>query len=435
MKTAYLNFNHTRRVLARGFGGALLAFALQTGFAKPDPDAAALSGPSAKGLEQLKAIQLALGADALPQAEALANEMIATALVPSFDAAVARLLKVQVLLSSERFADTVAPLEEALAMGTLPADSIDRSWRTLAQVYYQLGRLSDGEAKLSAYLAGAEDPSTETLQLHAVLALQSGKPEIAVETCQRILNTLPEPPAEVYHLTAAALQAAGLFADASPYLERLAQMDPGNADYWSQLMASYYQAGNLWGAISALDRAQERGVKKEPRDNLLRAEMYYNLELHEQAAKLIEEGLDSGAIPSELDVWLLLVYCQELLKRPDLALETLRKASEATPFPEIDIRLAETAWKESDPAATIAYLDSAFAKGNVSNPADAWTLYAAAAVSDRRARLAERAIEEGRSAGADPKKLDQLQQAVEQLRLDPNVEAAAEHPNANETPL
>ena len=163
-----------------------------------------------------------------------------------------------------------------------------------------------------------------------------------------------------------------------------------------------------------------------------RLEILYELESDDAAAKLIENWIEQDSRTIEKRIWLLLVYCYEQQNLAKQATATLQRASRLTPWPEMDLQLADRHWKTGDFAATYEDIMRAMKKGPVAKPADAWTLAAAAAISLKRIDDAAHAAKEARAAGADPIKIERLEKSVEQLRkrLPPDPEAS-DHSSRN----
>ncbi len=393
----------------------LLALALLSisSSARPSPDSITESQPATKTLIALREIA-DLQEESVEQA-ILRLERLEASLDPnSIDNAYAKLARIQILLADDRFEEAIEPLQAAIDTQTLSPATQERAIRSLGQIYYQLDRSNDLLALFDQHFSGEENLEAETLQFYAIAQLQAGRSEQALESCARAIAKQDTPNATLYQISAAALQELERYSESARFIEALLELDPQDASLWDQIVAAHYRAGDLWAAYGAIQRAQKRGFKNDPATQTSEAEILYELEQYAVCAQFLENRIDQD---DDIDkpTWMLLVYSYDQQNLSRQAIETLQRASKSTPWPEIDLQLADRHWKTKDYEATYNHIARASEKGPLAKPANAWTLATAAAIQLGRPSDAEQSLDKARKAGADPEKIARLEKSIKLL--------------------
>jgi tetratricopeptide (TPR) repeat protein len=300
------------------------------------------------------------------------------------------------LVEQNRLAEAADPLKKAFEAGTLPADDNEVLGVALAQIYVELGMNDQAEDALAKTINLVPQPKENTYYLYSVVLLQNKKPVESKKYAQLALQSAIKPKLEYYQLMAACAQETGDYDTAVGCMELLIEAKPDNQVYWEQLVATQFGQGNFMGALMAIERGQEAGMLQDAKYQLARVEIYHQLERYKAAADLLRQGLLSGNLPNELNLWLLWSSCHESLFDPKGAKEVLVLASKRTSFSDIDMRLAEINWGEKKYAETIKNLKSALKKGGIENPSDLWVLMTTAAIELRDFEQAAAALKEAR---------------------------------------
>ncbi len=374
--------------------------------------------PSSETLAALQKIA-ELSIDDKLAAELFALEHESKVAQNSIDDAYLKLTRAQILLTENRFQEAINPLSTAIASNALDSATQERTIRGLGQVLYHLDRRKELIALFNTHFENRTNISAETLQLYAVALLQDGQSEPALRRCEQALSKKSAFNPTLCQIAASSLQDLNRFSESARYIELMLAKQPDNATLWDQVVTAYYRAGNLWATFGAIERAQEKRFKTDRDSQISKVEILYELESYAAAAKLIESWIEQDSQAIEKRIWLLLVYCYEQQNLAKQATATLQRASQLTPWPEMDLQLADRHWKTGDFAATYDDIMRAMEKGPVAKPADAWTLAAAAAISLERIDDAAHAAKEARAAGADSVKIERLEKSIEQLRKRP----------------
>lgn len=299
-----------------------------------------------------------------PAALALVESLLAAAAPSSFDAYVLSQLQAQLLLTQNRLAEAVAPLERAHALAEGNANFLDapahlERLHLLAQLHHQAAAEQKtpaaqragyelARAWLERWFALAPRPTPEARLFAASLHYQLGTLDtppaaaplrLALEHAREALLLSPRPSPQARLLLVASHLQLGEHALAAEQLELLAERDPANAATWSQLQSLYLAAAadatdpdesraqNL-RALHVLDRARAAGHLASPKDNYTRVAILFNLGRFTRAAELLETGLADGSLENTRRNWELLASAYQQTDRPDRAIDALGRASE-----------------------------------------------------------------------------------------------------------
>ena len=359
------------RVLAL-LAGLTLPLAFATAATPPAAEPPELSSPTATGLESLRP-QL----DAKDYAGALAtlDRLLATTTVDSFDEVVLNQLKAQVLLASNRYTEATAALERVLAIDsarpTGAAPYLNPTQRR--DVLYYLAQLTVQEAggikgdpaaqrtaftralgyarswhrSLTAPTADNDNFLASLLYTVATSNPAAADPDLLREARSVAEGTLRRqvvPPESIRLVLVGAAQLLQDNPAAIDQLELLAEQNPKNASYWSQLAGLYLTEasaletrdakaarGYHLRAIVTLERAQALGLLHTPAEHLSLIGLYLNLGQPTQAARLLRAALDAGRIENTRRNWELLASALQQSGHLEAAIASLADASARLP--------------------------------------------------------------------------------------------------------
>jgi hypothetical protein len=337
-------------------------------------------------------------------------EELAAAEPNSYDSMVLKQIKLQILLTLERYSEAITPLEDVLRMGTA-YDFLDQRRflefnQILSQLYFQeatditgtspaeLRRKEDLLNKayqtIKVYLAENENPTEDSLSYAATMiytqaTLDEGQTDTAmlnearIIAEQGILMSLT-PRESFYVLILAALQQDGKNVEAAEILETLVRLKPTNKQYWQQLQATYLNLANdaeegsresiEWNirTVLTIDRAQRLGILDEPRDHFNRVGILMNIQQFDQAINHLVEGLKIGKIEDTLQNWEYLASSYQQVNKELAAIDALQTA--ASKFPdqgEIDFRIANIYYIEDELEKAYESGKTALEKGQLKN--------------------------------------------------------------------
>ncbi len=406
-----------------------------------------ISDPTAAGFGRLQPL---VDAKNYPAALALVEQLLSSAAPSSFDAYLLSQLQAQILLTQNRLAEAITPLERAHALAEGNSNFLDapahlERLNLLAQLHYQVAAEAKGvEAQRQGYLtalswldrwfARSSRPSPEVrlfaaslLYNLATLEAQADKERLrqALGHAEEALLLSAQASNQLRLLIVACQLQLGDHARAAEQLELLAERDPANATTWSQLQSLYLAAAadaknpaearaqNL-RALHTLDRAQARGHLSSPRDHYTRVAILFNLGQFTRAAELLEKGLVAGTLENSKRNWELLASAYQQTEQTARAADAMARAVKQ--FPEdggLEFSLAQFLYGTGQVAEAYARGQAALAKAGHERPGQAKLYLAFLAYELQRYEEAERWVAQAREAGDAPaSSLDPLARAI-----------------------
>ncbi len=360
--------------------------------------------------DKLQELQEFIDAKDWDSALRITNEGFLTADPESYDTMVLSQIKVQILLTQEKYAEAIAPLETALRLGRAYDFMDQRRFlefnQILSQLYFQEATeikgnsptdqrrkndfLSKAYETIKVYLEENDNPTEDSLSYAATMIYTQATMDES-NTDLELLNEAKEiaeqgilmnlkPKESFYVLILAALQQDGKNAEAAELLEILVQQNPTSRQYWNQLQATYLNLANdapegsrenleyNVRTILTIDRAQRLGILDAPRDHFNRVGILMNIKQFNEAIRYLRQGLQEGKIEDTQQNWEYLASSYQQVNKELEAIDALRTASQKFPDQgEIDFRIANIYYlldKMED--AYDAGMDS-LEKGNLKN--------------------------------------------------------------------
>lgn len=313
----------------------------------------------------------------------MVNQGLQVAKPDSYDVVVLNQIKTQIFLQSERYTESIAPLEEALRVGMayelMDERRIVEFHQILSQLYFQEAMdikgtspadqslkadyLSKAYQAIKVYIERNPNPTEDSLSYAATMiytqaTMDEENPDNellgeAQRLAERGLLLKLKPKESFYVLILAALQQDGKNEEAAELLEILVKQNPTSKQYWQQLQATYLNLANNapegsveWleyniRTIYTLDRAQKLGILDAPRDHFNRVGILMNIQQFEEAITHLEAGIASGKIEDTLQNWEYLASCYQQVHKELSAINALQNAANKYPDKgEVDFRIA-----------------------------------------------------------------------------------------------
>ena len=340
----------------------------------------------------------------------LLNTQLATAKPESYDTMVLKQIKIQVLLTQERYAEAIDPMEDVLRLGRA-YDFMDQNRflefnQILSQLYFQEATeikgttpadvrkrteyLQKAYQAIKVYLAENESPTEDSLSYAATMIYtQATRDESNTDTdmlneardiAERGLLMSAKPRESFYVLILAALQQDEKNAEAAEVLELLVRQKPTSKQYWQQLQATYLNLANdapegsrenlEWNirTVYTIDRAQKLGILDEPRDHFNRVGILMNIQQFDQAIGFLVQGLKDGKIEDTQQNWEYLASSYQQVNKELAAIDALNTAAGKWPDQgELDFRIANIYYILDKLEDAYKAGNAALDKGNLKN--------------------------------------------------------------------
>jgi hypothetical protein len=306
------------------------------------------------------------------------DETIAAVPPTSYDAAYLLEAKARTLANAERYSDAVVPWEQSLKLaeqyGYFDDAKMSEIMRFVAQILFmdaaalkdkaqQQQQITRAGQYLKRYLDKAGQPGalhskTETqvysdMQLFyaQVLAYQATLDsknvnrdllEQARKIVEQAMHSSIHPKESAYVLLLSILQQEEDYKTAADVLELTLKLFPNKKDLWPSLMSTYNTLANetkdekerqmyFVRAINAIERAQQLGLMKQPRENLILVSIYINAGQASKASELLYNGMKSGAIESTVNNWRILAAQYQAANKDLQAIAALDEAAKLFP--------------------------------------------------------------------------------------------------------
>ncbi|MEO1594491.1 MAG: hypothetical protein AAFS02_04515 [Pseudomonadota bacterium] len=309
----------------------------------------------------------------------------------------------QLHATEERYNRTISYLNEWFAATTNPAPE---PYVLLAQAYAQTEQFDKMIAPLDAAIAEAKERGTtireDWYNLKYYACYQLERYTCVRDTLKILLVTWPK------------------------------------KSYWMALGGIYSELDQEKEMLAVYEAAHTQGILTSESELVTMAQLYLQGEIPYKAAKVLEEGMDSGAISQDAKNYRLLSQAWTLAAEDDKAIPALREAARRTSDGDLDARLAIAYLNTEQYAECVDAGREGLRKGGLQNPSDsqitigmclynldrlgdAKNTFRQAARSDRSRNLAQQWI---KVITSDEARLEQLRLARQQVRRDRERDSA-----------
>ena len=249
------------------------------------------------------------------------------------------LLKADLLLGQERYEDAIAPMEAALATGSVPEKRIDQIRYNLGQLYSQTGRYRDAIQVLESWVREAASVPANAYFVLAACHLELN----ALRPARRWAD---EGRAESDRLSYSQYQfIASIYVQQPDWdalrklLEEAIQAFPDKVEFWRQLAQVHMERDREAKALAVLRVAHSSGLLKRGDDLVRLAQLMRLQNAPWLAANVMEDGLRREVIEPTSRNWLLLGNSWMAAREYERAYPPLTKAAEMTKKPRDWLRL------------------------------------------------------------------------------------------------
>jgi tetratricopeptide (TPR) repeat protein len=289
-------------------------------------------------------------------------------------------------------------MQQAISEEALPPEENLKTLFLIGQLQAMLGRYKEAVVTLETWIARVENPSPTSYYTLAVTYYQAERPADALAPAKKAVELAEKPREAWYRLL------LSLYLERSEYENALAILDdiilafPSKV-YWQQMAAIYAERDNMKRSLAVQQLAKSEGFITEGKDLMRIAQMMMVEGLPQRGAKVMKEGLESGAIEPTEQAYN--TYSNTLLQSREWeeALEPLTKAAELKDDGSLFVRVAQVNLQLGRWADARSALSKAFDKGGVPDEGQAHILFGIAAANDKKWSAAKNAF---RQAGNYP---------------------------------
>ena len=261
--------------------------------------------------------------------------------------------------------------ERMLAIPTLEPQMAKQTTYTMAQLLTMEEQYSKALTTLNKWFTLESNPAPEPFILKAQLVynLNQYKEMVApIETAMRIANERGKPVKEDWwNLLNFAYFQQENYRKVRDIQKTLLQNWP-KARYWKSLAGAYTELGEDEKLIYAYDAAHTQGMLVKDTEFVTMAQLYLQAEVPYKAATLLQEKMDSGAVPKNEKNYRLLSQAWMLSMEDQNAIPALQAAAKLATDGELDHRLANAFLNVGQYDDCVKSANTAIRKGGLKNP-------------------------------------------------------------------
>ena len=267
--------------------------------------------------------------------------------------------------------NAIRTYERMLAIPTLEPQMAKQTTYTMAQLLTMEEQYSKALTTLNKWFTLESNPAPEPFILKAQLVynLNQYKEMVApIETAMRIANERGKPVKEDWwNLLNFAYFQQENYRKVRDIQKTLLQNWP-KARYWKSLAGAYTELGEDEKLIYAYDAAHTQGMLVKDTEFVTMAQLYLQAEVPYKAATLLQEKMDSGAVPKNEKNYRLLSQAWMLSMEDQKAIPALQAAAKLATDGELDHRLANAFLNVGQYDDCVKSANTAIRKGGLKNP-------------------------------------------------------------------
>jgi tetratricopeptide (TPR) repeat protein len=294
--------------------------------------------------------------------------------------------------SREEWEPAIEAFEQCLAANGLPEQAELNTRYNLAQLYMMQEHYDKAIPMLLSWFERVDNPAPSAYYALAVAYVQTGERDKAVLYAKQAVAKSDAPKEPWLQLLLGFHLEDKAYPEAAALLEQLVSRFPKKL-YWVQLSAVYSAMDQGQKALATLEIAYLQDLLTEEGELVQLAQLYFFNELPYEAAQVLHQGIDGGAIKGDAEAWELLANSWIYAKERDRAVAPLENAAKLSPQGDLYVRLASVRLEQEEWAQAVVALNRALAKGNLNDPATTNLLLGIASAGAQQWETAARALE------------------------------------------
>ena len=249
-----------------------------------------------------------------------------------------------VYYSMENYPKAIESYENVLSQDKVPEAMVANSRYSLAQLYFTTENWKKAIENLEAWIPFAEKPGPLPYVLMAQGYYQLKEYRKAIPPVHKAMELAKEngePIQENWYLLLRVFHyELKEFDKVAEILEQLVRVYP-KKEYWIQLSSIYSELDDESRQLSTLEVAYIQGFLEDERDIVNLAVLLLQKDVPYKAGNILQKGIDSGAIPSNLRNWRLLSQAWSMAQENENAIPAMIKVAELTEDGTQDVALAQ----------------------------------------------------------------------------------------------
>jgi len=250
-----------------------------------------------------------------------------------------------IYIGQDNFREAITSYERVLEQPDLPLGMEQATRYTLCQLYFQQERYEDSLRMLDSWFAVSDNPNPDSYILKAQIFYSLERYREGIEPVLQGIRVAQEQNRELqenwYRLLNVFYYELEDYPNVIDVLRTLIDTWP-KREYFIQLSAMYGQEGEETRQLGLWETAYEAGWLTRSNEIVQLAQLLLGADIPVKAAKIMQEGLDSGTIESTETNWRILAQAWQLAQEDELAIPAMIRAASLVDNGEIDLRLAQS---------------------------------------------------------------------------------------------
>ncbi len=276
-----------------------------------------------------------------------------------------------VYYSQDRFRDSIRAYETVLATPDIPPGLREQTKYTVAQLHFTTENWGKAISMINDWLATANNPGPEPYILLGSAYYQTNNFAGMVRPIEKAMSIARERNMPVkeqwWLLLRVAYYEQNNFKKVRDILQVLVINWP-KKEYWTQLSAIYGELGDEKRQLAAYQSAYDQGLLVRSNELVQLSQLLLQAEVPFKAGKILEKGLNDGAIDKTSDNYRLLSQAWQLSGEDRKAIPALKTAASMSGSGDLNIRLAQSHLNLSEFPQCIEAARAGLRKGGVRRP-------------------------------------------------------------------
>jgi tetratricopeptide (TPR) repeat protein len=250
-----------------------------------------------------------------------------------------------IYIGQDNFREAITAYERVLEQPDLPLGMEQSTRFTLCQLYFQQERYEDSLNMLDSWFAISDSPNPDSYILRAQIfysleRFQEGIPPVlqGIQVAEELGREIQE---NWYRLLNVFYYELEDYPNVIDVLRTLIESWP-KREYFVQLSAMYGQEGDETRQLALWETAYDAGWLTRSNEIVQLAQLLLGADIPIKAAKIMQEGLDSGVVESTETNWRILAQAWQLAQEDEQAIPAMVHAASLVDNGEIDLRLAQS---------------------------------------------------------------------------------------------
>lgn len=302
----------------------------------------------------------------------------------SYEGAVVRELYADYYIARGDYANALNALQPVMQQSILPPNEQHDAELTYGKLLVGNGQYQQGLDAMRSWMQGAQNPSPDALVTLAQAYAETGQCRQAIPYVKRAIEAASDPQQDWFQLWIACQYDIHDYAGAAEALQATLGKFSDQAQYWQQLGEAYAQSGDNSKALAVYALMYHQGLIRQAQDYLSLATLYMRNGLPFQSAGVLQEGLQSGALPATEANYMLLASAWQSAGDMDHTVAALSEAVKVAKGGDAYVAQAQIYASRHEWLSAIDTAKKALAKGSLKRPGEAWLLQGVAEIQNRQ---------------------------------------------------